>query len=304
MAERYYRFGTMNFLEKLLRATHTNRSLLCIGLDPDPELMPRVDILEFNKAIVDATSDLVCAYKPNLAFYEALGIEGLRALEGTIAYIPKAIPIIGDAKRGDIGSTARAYARALFETLGFDAATVNPYLGYDSIEPFIEYREKGVFILCRTSNVGSANFQALTLSEPSETPKEAEEKLISFPSPTDEKPAALARGERLFEIVARRATGWNTYGNVGLVVGATYPEELRRVRQLCPEMPLLIPGIGAQGGDLPSAVRYGVDAKGEKAIISSSRQIIYVSTGEDFAVAAREAALNLRDEINLYRGAT
>ena len=274
MAERYYRHGTMNFLEKLLQAARSNRSLLCIGLDPDPELMPKVDVFQFNRAIIDATSDLVCAYKPNLAFYEALGIEGLKALERTVAYIPKGIPIIGDAKRGDIGSTARAYARALFETLGFDAATVNPYLGYDSLEPFIEYKEKGVFILCRTSTVGSADFQDLTIS-----------------------------GSKLFEVVAQRAREWNTYGNVGLVVGATYPEELRRVRQLCPEMPLLIPGIGAQGGDLASAVRYGVDAKGEKAIISSSRQIIYASRGEDFAAAAREAALNLRDQINLYLAA-
>ncbi len=277
MAERYYRHGTMNFLEKLLQAARSNRSLLCIGLDPDPELMPKVDVFQFNRAIIDATSDLVRAYKPNLAFYEALGIEGLKALERTVAYIPKGIPIIGDAKRGDIGSTARAYARALFETLGFDAATVNPYLGYDSLEPFIEYKEKGVFILCRTSNVGSAHFQALTLTETSRP---------------------------LFELVAQRAREWNLYGNLGLVVGATYPEELRRVRQICPEMPLLIPGIGAQGGDLASAVRYGVDAKGEKAIISSSRRIIYASKGEDFAAAAREAALNLRDQINLYLAAS
>jgi orotidine-5'-phosphate decarboxylase len=265
----------MNFLEKLLQAARTNRSLLCIGLDPDPELMPKVDVLQFNKAIIDATSDLVCAYKPNLAFYEALGIEGLKALESTLAYIPKAIPVIGDAKRGDVGSTARAYARALFDTLDFDAATVNPYLGYDSLEPFMEYKEKGVFILCRTSNVGSADFQALLFSEKFEK---------------SEKP--------LFQIVAERAREWNTYGNVGLVVGATYPEELRLVRQLCPEMPLLIPGIGAQGGDLPNAVRYGVDARGEKAIFSSSRQIIYASKGEDFAQAAREAAKRLRHEIN------
>jgi len=267
----------MNFLEKLLQASRTNRSLLCVGLDPDPDLMPAVDVFQFNREIVDATSDLVCAYKPNLAFYEALGIEGLRALEKTIAYIPKSIPIIGDAKRGDVGSTARAYARALFDTFGFDAATVNPYLGYDSIEPFIEYKEKGVFILCRTSNVGSVHFQALLLSE---------------------------TGVPLFEVVAHRAREWNTYGNIGLVVGATYPEELRRVRQLCPDIPLLIPGIGAQGGDLANAVRYGVDAQGQKAIISSSRQIIYASKGKDFAMAARAAALKLRDEINLYLEAT
>jgi orotidine-5'-phosphate decarboxylase len=275
----------MDFLEKLLLAAHTNKSLLCIGLDPDPGLMPRTSVLEFNRAIVDATSDLVCAYKPNLAFYEALGIEGLKALEKTVAYIPEAIPVIGDAKRGDIGSTARAYARALFETIGFDAATVNPYLGYDSLEPFIEYAEKGVFILCRTSNLGSAHFQDLLLSE-----KSSKTQKVAKP---------------LFEIVAQRSKEWNTHGNVGLVVGATYPEELRRVRQLCPDMPLLIPGVGAQGGDLASAVRYGVDARGEKAVISSSRQIIYAyRKGEDFAVAARGAALKLRDEMNGYLGAT
>ncbi|MBA7710588.1 Orotidine 5'-phosphate decarboxylase [subsurface metagenome] len=160
---------------------------------------------------------------------------------------------------------------------------MNPYLGYDSLEPFIEYREKGVFILCRTSNAGSAHFQDLLLYE----------KLAK----------AGEGGKPLFEVVAQRAREWNTFGNVGLVVGATYPEELRRVRELCPQMPLLIPGIGAQGGDLASAVRYGVDAQGEKAIISSSRQIIYASKGKDFAEAARGAALKLRDEINRYLGA-
>jgi len=263
----------MNFLDKLLQAARTNRSLLCIGLDPDPGLMPEVDVFLFNKAIIDATSDLVCAYKPNLAFYEALGIEGIEALQRTVAYIPKAIPVIGDAKRGDIGSTAQAYARALFEIFGFDAATVNPYLGRDSLDPFIEYREKGVFILCRTSNVGSAHFQAL---------------------------AMLQTSRPLFELVAERAREWNRYGNVGLVVGATYPEELKWVRHLCPEMPLLIPGIGTQGGDLANAVRYGVDAEGEKAIISSSRHILYASPGKDFAVAARRVAQGLRDQINSY----
>jgi orotidine-5'-phosphate decarboxylase len=265
----------MNFVEKLLDASRANHSLLCIGLDPDPELMPRVDVFQFNRAIIDATSDLVCAYKPNLAFYEALGVEGLEALERTLAHIPSHIPVIGDGKRGDVGSTARAYARALFEVFAFDAATVSPYLGRDSVVPFMEYREKGVFILCRTSNVGSVDFQALPL---------------------------LEAGRPLFEEVALRAGEWNLYGNLGLVVGATYPQELRRVRQICPEMPLLIPGIGAQGGDLAGAVQYGVDAQGEKAIVSSSRQIIYASKGEDFALAARKAALALRDEINRLRG--
>ena len=262
----------MNFVEKLLKAAHTNRSLLCIGLDPDPKMMPaNVGIIEFNRAIIEATSDLVCAYKPNLAFYETLGEEGFRALEGTIACVPDSIPTIGDAKRGDIGNTARAYAKSLFEMFGFDAATVNPLLGYDSLEPFIEYRDRGVFILCRTSNPGSADLQ---------------DKLL------DSGP--------LYELIAELARDWNKYGNIGLVVGATYAEEISRVRAICPDMPLLIPGVGAQGGDLASAVRYGVDSRREKAIISSSRQVLYASKGTDFAGAAREAALKLREEINRY----
>jgi len=263
----------MNFIDKLLEASQANNSLLCIGLDPDPELMPAgMGILDFNRAIVEATSDLVCAYKPNLAFYEAMGKDGFKTLEGTVACIPDTIPVIGDAKRGDIGSTARAYAKSLFEMFGFDAATVNPLMGFDSLEPFIDYADKGVFVLCRTSNPGSADLQ---------------EQL-------------LANGP-LFEIIAMRAREWNKNGNIGLVVGATYPDEVSRVRQLCPDMPLLIPGVGKQGGDLASAVRYGVDAKGQKAIISSSRQITYASQGADFAEAAREAAASLRDEINRYR---
>ncbi|MBI2846994.1 MAG: orotidine-5'-phosphate decarboxylase [Chloroflexi bacterium] len=262
----------MTFLEKLLNACRAHKSLLCIGLDPDPLLMPGVDILEFNKAIVDATSDLVCAYKPNLAFYEAMGVEGLTTLKKTVQYIPGDVPVIGDAKRGDIGSTAKAYARALFEVFGFDAATVNPYLGRDSVEPFLEYSDKGVFILARTSNPGSADFQGMTFSG----------------------------GRALFEWVALKAKEWNTRGNVGLVVGATYPQELKTLRGICPNMPILIPGVGAQGGDLASAVRFGVDDRGEKAIISSSRQIIYASRDKDYAQAARRVAMQLRDEINVY----
>jgi len=264
----------MNFIEKLTRIAQKNKSLLCIGLDPDPELMPeKIGIFEYNKAIIDATADLVCAYKPNIAFYEALGNEGLDALKHTVDYIPGAIPVIVDAKRGDIGNTSAAYARAIFYHFGFDATTVNPYLGFDSIEPFIQYRDKGVFILCRTSNTGSTDFQTLRCE--------------------------VENGYRsLFEIVALRANQWNTHGNIGLVVGATYPEELRLIRQSHPDMPLLIPGIGAQGGDLDLTVRYGVDALGEKAIINSSRQIIYASQGEDFAEAARRAASTLQDQIN------
>ena len=267
----------MNFIEKLTNATEKNKSLLCIGLDPDPELMPsKVGVFKFNKAIIDTTSDLVCAYKLNLAFYEALDDEGIDAMKRTVKYIPDDIPVIGDAKRGDIGNTAKAYAKAIFSNLGFDATTVNPYLGFDSIEPFIQYWDKGVFILCRTSNPGAVDFQSLPL----------ETKRGHFP---------------LFEIVALRASQWNKHGNIGLVVGATYPEELKLIRQNHPDMPLLIPGIGAQGGKLASAVRYGVDAQGRKAIISSSRQIIYASQEKDFAQAAHRVAFSLRDQINYYR---
>jgi orotidine-5'-phosphate decarboxylase len=267
----------VNFLEKLTDATERNNSLLCIGLDPDPELMPaKIDVFKFNKAIIDATSDLVCAYKLNLAFYEALGFDGLDAMKHTIKYVPDNIPVIGDAKRGDIGNTARAYAKAIFDIFNFDATTVNPYLGFDSVEPFIEYWDRGVFILCRTSNPGAVDFQNLRL--------QTEHK--QFP---------------LFEIVALRAAQWNKHGNIGLVVGATYPEELKLIRQNHPDMLLLIPGIGAQGGDLASAVRYGIDAQGRKAIISSSRQIIYASIEKDFAQAAQQAASSLRGQINYYR---
>ena len=261
----------MKFAEKLLAASKKNRSLLCVGLDPDPDLMPRVGLFEFNKAIIDATVDLVCAYKPNLAFYEASGIEGIEALYQTIHYIPSHIPIIGDAKRGDIGNTAKAYARALFDTLGCDAVTVSPYLGFDSLEPFIEYEDRGVFILCRTSNPGAKDFQSLVDAE----------------------------GVPLYQRVARKANEWNGRGNIGLVVGATYPEELKQVRILCPDMLLLIPGVGTQGGDLQESVKYGIDSLGEKAILAVSRQILYASQGKAFNQSARHSAQEIRDKINV-----
>lgn len=267
----------MNFKDKQLVASQNNNSLLCIGLDPDPELMPAIDVFQFNREIIDATSDLVCAYKPNLAFYEALGIEGLRALERTLAHVPSGIPVIGDAKRGDISSSSKAYARALFEVLGFDAVTVNPYLGHDSISPFTDYEDKGVFILCKTSNAGASDFQESLVVE-SEADKDA-------PRP-------------LFESVALKANKWNTQGNIGLVVGATYPEQLKKVRQLCPEIQLLVPGIGAQGGDLASTIRNGVDSHGQNLIISCSRQVLYASRERDFATAARREALKIREQIN------
>jgi orotidine-5'-phosphate decarboxylase len=238
----------------------------------------KASVAEFHKAIIETTADLVCAYKLNFAFYEALGDDGMSILKQTKNFIPDDIPVIGDAKRGDIGNTAKAYARAIFDHSGFDAATVNPYLGYDSIEPFLQYRDRGIFILCRTSNAGAVDFQSLNVET-------GDNKNIP-----------------LFQAVARKAEEWNRHGNIGLVVGATYPEELKIIREQHPDMPLLIPGIGAQGGDLALTVRHGVDRHGEKAIINSSRQILYASQGKDYAQAARQAALNLREQINRIRG--
>jgi orotidine-5'-phosphate decarboxylase len=266
----------MNFLEKLAEASRENRSLLCVGLDPDPAMMPEgIGIFDFNKAIIDATADLVCAYKPNIAFYEALGSAGLDALKHTRDYVPENIPVIIDAKRGDIDNTARAYARGLFDYFNFDAATVSPYLGYDALEPFLRYRDRGIFVLCRTSNASSIDFQSLLLK-------------------TGGGP------KMLFEVVAEKVNQWNKYGNLGLVVGATYPGELKLIRQRYPEIPLLIPGVGAQGGELSQVVNYGVDAGRRRTIINSSRQILYASKGKDFAAAAGHTARELRDKINDY----
>jgi len=262
----------MTFLEKLLSASRQNNSLLCVGLDPDPALMPVPDTLEFNRAIIEATADMVCAYKPNFAFYLAQGFEGLEALRKTVSAVPQGIPVIGDVKMGDIGNTARAYAKACYEFFGFDAVTANSYLGGDALEPFLGYTDRAVFVLCRTSNPGAADFQSL-----------------------------LCEGRPLYEVVAERARSWSTGGNIGLVVGATYPQELRRVRELCPDMPLLIPGVGAQGGDLAASVRYGVDSSREKAIINASRQVIYASRDKDYPQAARVAAQALREQINAAR---
>ena len=267
----------MGFFAEINETARKNNSLLCVGLDPDPALLPPgVGLLNFNKAIIDATSALVCAFKPNLAFYEAEGQLGWEILEQTLDYIPKGIPVIADAKRGDIGNTAKAYASAIFTALGTGAATVNPYMGFDSVEPFLNYKDKGVFILCRTSNAGAADFQSLSVT-------------------------VGGKEQALYQLVAKKADEWNKYGNVGLVVGATCPEELKMLRQAYPEMPFLIPGVGAQGGDLKKAVSYGVNTRGSGIIINSSRQILYASRGRDFASAAAAAAVKLRDEINLFR---
>ena len=262
------------FLQKLDKACRANRSLLCVGLDPDPARMPVADAAEFNRAIVDSTAGLVCAYKPNLSFYEAMGIEGLKALERTIAHIKDRAPdavLIGDAKRGDVGASAEAYARAMFDVWQFDAVTVNAYLGGDTVRPFLEYGDRGVFILCRTSNPGAGDLQDLKSS---------------------------GSGEPLYRTVAAQAMQWASAGNVGLVVGATYPDEMKQLRELCPDLPFLIPGVGAQGGDLKEAALNGVDANGRRAVINASRSVLYASSGSDYAEAARKEAANIRDGIN------
>ena len=264
----------MNFVEKLNAAAEKNRSMVCVGLDTSPELIPPgMSVLEFNKAIVDATVDLVCAYKPNMAFYEAQGEKGLDALYQTLKHIPQHIPVIIDAKRGDIGNTSAAYAKALFDYFNCDAVTVSPYLGFDSVDPFLKYKAKGVIILCRTSNKGAADFQSL--------PCQFEGKTMP-----------------LYEVVAIQASRWNTNHNIGLVVGATYPEELKTLRQAHPDMPILIPGVGAQGGDLKLSVKYGIDSHKRGIIINSSRGIIYAGKGADFADASRRATETLRNDIN------
>ena len=266
------------FSEKLLRAAETTRSLVSVGLDPDPASMPVPDVLDFNRAIVDATKDLVCAYKPNLAFYEGLGLKGLKALKDTIEYIRTAAPsvvVIGDAKRGDVASTNVFYARALFEYWDFDAATVNGWAGGEALDPFLAHEDRGVLVWCRSSNPGAAELQDLS---------------------------ARANGDsvEVYRWMARRAKAWNTRGNVGLVVGATYPGEIAQVRSECPNMPLLVPGIGAQGGDLASSVKAGMDAQGRGMIIASSRSVLYASADpHNFAEAARQATAKLRDAVNL-----
>lgn len=280
----FLKIAKMRFVDKLLQASRKNDSLLCVGLDTDIEYVPSFladkfgteAIYEFNKQIIEATKDLVCAYKPNIAFYEMLGPKGFNILKKTREYIPANIPVIIDAKRADIGNTATAYAKAFLSAAGpfqFDGITVNPYLGYDSLEPFLQYKDKGIFLLCRTSNPGAKDFQDLKCN-----------------------------GKPLYQIVAHKAVEWNVNGNLGVVAGATFPKELVIIRKIIgAEMPMLIPGVGTQTGDLQKAVEGGINSKGELALISASRSIIFASSGEDFAEAARAAALTLKEEINRYR---
>ncbi len=269
----------MNYLEKLRTIQEKNHSWLCIGLDPVPEKLPldlvtRHDepILPFNKAIIDATADLVCAYKPNLGFYFQWGAAGIIALERTIAYIPDDIPVILDCKTGDIGHTQAAWAKGLFEQWQVDAITVNPYVGEEAIRPMIGERpDKAVYVLARTSNPSAPQFQG-----------------------------DLLQNEGLSAEVLRQAQTWPVAGHLGFVVGSTYPEELAKARSLAPQANFLIPGIGAQGGNLAAAISAGPDQVAGP-VISSSRSIIFASNGLDFADAARVSAESLRQQINTVR---
>jgi orotidine-5'-phosphate decarboxylase len=262
-------------------------NFVCVGLDSDSNSLPAAvkakgsieeALFVFNREIIDATRDLVCAYKPNSAFYEAQGDEGLRALTRTVRYIKEtypSIPVILDAKRADIGSTNLGYVTAAFDRIGVDAITVHPYLGKEALAPFLARKEKGIIILAKTSNPGAGEFQDLPVGEAQEP---------------------------LYLVVARQVvTNWNTNGNCALVVGATYPAELQRVRAVVGDIPILIPGIGAQGGEVAATVTAGKDSRGWGMIINAARSIIFASKGNDFAQAAREATEQLREEISRYR---
>jgi uridine monophosphate synthetase len=262
----------MQFFERIEQASRERGTLLCVGLDPDPKRLPRWTqddpnpVFAFNRHIIDLTCDLVCAYKPNIAFYEALGPLGIQTLKDTIEYAHQCgVPVILDAKRNDIGSSAEAYACGAFEKLHADAITVNPYMGWDSVEPFVRYAERGIFIVTLTSNPGAQDFQCLD-----------------------------GDGHTLYERVAAQAVGWNERGNVGMVVGATYPDEICAVRAVAPNEWLLMPGVGFQGGDLNAALHNGLRADGSGVIVNASRSVIYADD-------PREAAMQLRDQIEAAR---
>ena len=275
------------FGERLTAAMRRADSLVCVGLDPDPARFPdhlrhepdvATAIVRFNQAIVAATGDLVCAYKPNLGFYVGHGVAGVEALVATRRLIPPEVPVILDCKVGDIGSTAAAYARGFFDAWGFDALTVSPYLGEDALAPFLARADRGLFVLCKTSNPGSAEVQNVVVHDDK-----------------SERPLYLAVADRVAAWAARNPA------TVGLVVGATYPADLAAVRARCPDLPILLPGVGAQAGELATSVRAGVDARGEGLVVTSSRAILYAGSGPDFAERAREATLHLRDAVNAVR---
>jgi orotidine-5'-phosphate decarboxylase len=269
----------MNFNEQLIKAQTSQQSLVCVGLDPDLKKLPTCCLSEakpffaFNKKIIDATADLVCAYKPQIAYYSAESKE--EELENTIDYIKQNypyVPIILDAKRGDIGASAKQYAREAFERYQVDALTVNPYMGFDTLEPYLEYTEKGVIILCHTSNSGAALLQ---------------EKVVT------------SEGYLLFEYVALEAKKLYDQGaQISLVVGATVPNEIKMVRDIVGDMPLLVPGIGAQGGDLKATLKNGLGKKNPALILNNSRAIIFAGHDENFAHASRQACTLMRNQIN------
>lgn len=271
-----------SFVERYTTRVEAVNSLLCVGLDSDLRRLPesvrasKTPQLDFNRAIIEATHDLVVAYKPNAAFYEARGDQGLRELNATMEYLHEHHPdilTIYDAKRADIGSTNEGYVTAIFDELGFDAVTLHPYLGREALQPFLDRADKGCIILARTSNPGAGEFQDLILD-----------------------------GQPLWEHVAQAVVEtWNEQDNCLLVVGATYPEEMKRIRELAPGLTFLVPGIGAQGGNVEEAVTAGLDQHGRGMIINSSRDLIFASSGPDFAETARARAQALRDEINRYR---
>jgi orotidine-5'-phosphate decarboxylase len=273
----------MNFLDMLRHAERQNGSLLCVGLDPEPSRFPVTlkgdasKIYDFCAAIVDATADLVSAFKPQIAYFAAHRAED--QLERLMAHMRRAapgVPVILDAKRGDIGSTAEQYAKEAFERYGADAVTLSPFMGFDTIQPYLKYHGKGAFLLCRTSNPGGDDFQNQRLS-------------------------SVAGEPLLYEHIAQLAQGpWNLNGQLGLVVGATYPAEIARVRALAPTLPLLIPGVGAQGGDALATVKAGWRDNGP-IIVNSSRAVLYASGGADFAQAARQEALKTRAQLQAAR---
>lgn len=265
-------------VRELKKIQQKNNSIICLGLDLDPRRIPSdyassfKGMFDFVHRIVDATADLVCAYKPNLAFYESLGADGWSLLKLVVERIPDEIPVILDAKRGDIGNTAAHYAKSLFDVLGADWVTLNPYMGYDSMRPFLEHKDNGVFVLCLTSNSGAKDFQRLEVA-----------------------------GKPLYKIVAEKVYYWDKEHNCGLVVGATHPQQLREIRDLAGDMPLLIPGVGAQGGSLEQAAISGTDNFRKPAVINVSRSVLYASNGKDFAEKARAELEKLNGIVNNLR---
>jgi orotidine-5'-phosphate decarboxylase len=268
----------MKAVKDLIRIQQQNKSMICLGIDLDPKKLPQgygesfKGMFEFAHRIIDATVDSVCAYKPNMAFFEAMGPEGYSLLRLIVERIPPEIPVILDGKRGDISNTAQHYAQALYEKYGATWVTINPYMGYDSMRPFLEYKDKGVFVLCLTSNPGSKDFQMLNVD-----------------------------GKPLYQVVAEKMNYWNKEQNCGLVVGATHPDQLITVRQAAGDMPLLIPGVGAQGGSLEESALNGTDHFRKPAVINVSRSVLYASTDKDFAMRARAELQKLNRSVESLR---